>query len=280
MNRIKNIIKTLFNIINKPEMVFLPANVAFFIVLSVFPILTLVGILASYLSLSVDGLIITLESALPNSLTNLLTPYIMNNNFDSNTIIFTIVAFVLASNGSHALILSSNSLYKIENSNYIKRRIKALFLILLLILLFMFLLSFLAYGNQIFRIILEIVTYSPVNKILYYIFSFIKWPIAMLIIYIIIKIIYILTPDDKIYSKTTTKGALFTTIGWTIATAIFSFYVSNFAHYDIYYGNISSIIVLMIWVYILSYILMVGIAINVGCYNKLKRINSKEMENI
>lgn len=280
MNRIKNIIKTLFNIINKPEMVFLPANVAFFIVLSVFPILTLVGILASYLSLSVDGLIITLESALPNSLTNLLTPYIINNNFDSNTIIFTVVAFVLASNGSHALILSSNSLYKIENSNYIKRRIKALFLILLLILLFMFLLSFLAYGNQIFRIILEIVTYSPVNKILYYIFSFIKWPIAMLIIYIIIKIIYILTPDDKIYSKTTTKGALFTTIGWTIATAIFSFYVSNFAHYDIYYGSISSIIVLMIWVYILSYILMVGIAINVGCYNKLKRINSKEMENI
>ena len=144
----------------------------------------------------------------------------------------------------------------------------------------MFLLAFLAYGNQIFRIVLEIVTYNPVNKILYYIFLFIKWPIAMLIIYIIIKIIYILAPDDKIYSKTTTKGAFFTTVGWTIATAIFSFYVSNFAHYVIYYGSISSIIVLMIWVYILSYILMIGIAINVGCYNKLKSIKTEEVENI
>ena len=115
MNRIKNIFRTLFNIINKPEMVFLPANVAFFLVLSNFPILTLVGMLASYLSLSIDNLIITLESALPNSLTNLLTPYIISNSFDSNTIIFTVVAFLLASNGSHALILASNSLYKIEN---------------------------------------------------------------------------------------------------------------------------------------------------------------------
>lgn len=272
MDRIKNILKTLFNIINKPEMVSLPANVAFFIVLSIFPILTLVGMIASYLSLSIDNLIITLESALPSNLTNLLTPYIISNNFDSNTIIFTVVAFILASNGSHALILASNSLYKVENSNYIRRRIKALFLILLLILLFMFLLSFLAYGNQIFKIILEIVKYKPVNKILYYVFSFIKWPIAMLIIYFIIKIVYVLAPDDKIYSKTTTKGALFTTIGWTIATAIFSYYVANFAHYDVYYGSISSIIVLMMWIYILSYILVIGIAVNVGCYNKLKGI--------
>lgn len=265
MQRIKNIFITLFRIINSPELLFLPANMAFFIILSIFPILTLIGLLSTYFSVSIDSLITTLN-ILPSGISNLLIPFIESNTFDSNLIFSIGIAFLIASNGTHALILATNSLYKIENSNYIKRRIKALFLIILLIILLIFLISFLAYGNQLFKTILEIVTFKPVNNILIYIFAFIKWPIAMIIIFFIIKLVYVLSPDDKINSKTTTKGAIFTTIGFTISTAIFSFYVSNFSHYDVYYGSIANIIVLMIWVYILSYILVIGIAINVRAY--------------
>lgn len=144
-------------------------------------------------------------------------------------------------------------------------------------LIFLFLLAFLTYGNQLFKIILETITYKPINNILYYIFAFIKWPIAMIIIFVIVKTIYVLTPDSKIYSSTTNKGAIFTTLGWTIATAIFSIYIANFSHYDVFYGNIANIIVLMVWIYILSFILVIGIAINVRTYNNKKySINNKE----
>ena len=206
-------------------------------------------------------------------------PYIEAGTFPRNIIISTIIAFILASNGTHALILASNSLYGIKNSNYIKRRIKALFLIILLIVLFLFMISFLTYGNQIFTMILEAVTFKPINKVLYYIFAYIKWPIAMLIIFIVMKIIYVLSPDGKIYSATTTKGSIFSTIGFTVATAIFSFYVNNFGTYDIYYGSIATIVVLMIWVYILAFILVIGIAINVRSYNKekLKNMNNEKI---
>ncbi len=277
MSRIKSILKALYNIINEPSMVFLPGNLAFFIVLSIFPILSLTGMLASYFSLPIDNLVASLEGVLPNSLSSIFVPYILNNSFSSNIIISTIIAFFIASNGAHALILASNSLYEIQNSGYIKRRIKSLFLILLLILIFLFLLSFLTYGNQLFKIILETITYKPINNILYYIFAFIKWPIAMIIIFVIVKTIYVLAPDSKIYSSTTNKGAIFTTLGWTIATAIFSFYIANFSHYDVFYGNIANIIVLMVWIYILSFILVIGIAINVRTYNNKKySINNKE----
>ena len=47
-------------------------------------------------------------------------------------------------------------------------------------------------------------------------------------------------------SKNTTKGAIFTTIGWIVATYIYSFYVTNFSTYDKFYGNLSSLIILMI----------------------------------
>jgi len=277
MKRIKEVLKTLFHIINSPELLHLPGNLAFFMILSIFPVLTLIGVISNCFSVSVDGVVTTLSTALPNGVEQILIPYIQSDIFTRNMVISIAFAFFLASNGTHALILASNSLYEIKNSSYIKRRIKALFLILLLIVLFIFMISFLAYGNQIFVYILNVVTYEPINEVLYYIFAFIKWPIAMFIIFLTMRIIYMLSPDGKIYSKTTTKGALFATIGLTISTAIFSFYVNKFGAYDIYYGSLAKIAVLMVWVYILSFIIVIGIAINVRTYNNYK---AKEMNKI
>ena len=276
MKKIKEFIKTLVDIIMLPQMMHLPGSLAFFIILSIFPILMLIGIVASYFSVSIEGITSTITAALPRGVEKLLLPYIQAGTFPRNILISTIFAFILASNGTHALILASNSLYDIKNSSYLRRRIKALFLILLLIVLFIFMISFLTYGNQLFTYILKSVSYGPVNEVLYYFFAFIKWPIAMFIIYLAMKLIYVLSPDGKIYSSTTSTGALFSTIGFTVATAIFSFYVNNFSTYDIYYGSIATIVTLMVWVYILSFILVIGIAINVRNYNnyKIKNMNN------
>ena len=276
MKKIKVFIKTLVDIIMLPQMMHLPGSLAFFIILSIFPILMLIGIVASYFSVSIEGITSTITAALPRGVEKLLLPYIQAGTFPRNILISTIFAFILASNGTHALILASNSLYDIKNSSYLRRRIKALFLILLLIVLFIFMISFLTYGNQLFTYILKAVSYGPVNEVLYYFFALIKWPIAMFIIYLAMKLIYVLSPDGKIYSSTTSIGALFSTIGFTVATAIFSFYVNNFSTYDIYYGSIATIVTLMVWVYILSFILVIGIAINVRNYNnyKIKNMNN------
>ena len=276
MKKIKEFIKTLVDIIMLPQMMHLPGSLAFFIILSIFPILMLIGIVASYFSVSIEGITSTITAALPRGVEKLLLPYIQAGTFPRNILISTIFAFILASNGTHALILASNSLYDIKNSSYLRRRIKALFLILLLIVLFIFMISFLTYGNQLFTYILKSVSYGPVNEVLYYFFAFIKWPIAMFIIYLAMKLIYVLSPDGKIYRSTTSTGALFSTIGFTVATAIFSFYVNNFSTYDIYYGSIATIVTLMIWIYMLSFILVIGIAINVRNYNnyKIKNMNN------
>ena len=276
MKKTREFLKTLIDIMWSKEMIHLPGNLAFFIVLSIFPILTLVGILSSYFSVSVNGAFRVISSALPGGVDNILLPFV-SGTFTRNAIISIIVALILASNGSHALILASNSLYEIKNSSYLKRRIKALFLIVLMILLFIFMIAFLTYGNSLYAFILSSVTYEPVNDILYYIFTYIKWPVAMAIIFYIMRLVYVLSPDDKIPVKTTSKGALFTTVGFTVATAIFSFYVGHFSAYDVYYGSIATIAVLMMWIYIISYVIVIGIAINVRSYNKYR---TEKMNNV
>ena len=120
--------------------------------------------------------------------------------------------------------------------------------------------------NKVAKVVMEWLGVTNATQTIYRIFIIVKWPIAIIMIYLAIKLIYVIAPDWHILSKNTTKGAVFTTVGWTIATAIFSYYISHFANYDIFYGSLSSIVILMIWVYFLSYILVVGIAINVKQY--------------
>ena len=70
---------------------------------------------------------------------------------------------------------------------------------------------------------------------------------------------------------------MFTTLAWSLVTAFYSYYVSHFTNYDIFYGSLSGIVVLMMWIYILSYILVVGIAINTEVY-KVNSIEENKIE--
>ncbi len=277
MKRIKAILKRLYLVIEKPQMRILPGNLAFFLVLSIIPIITLIGFIASYFSLSIDSLVSFLRSALPNEINEILLPFIQGKGIDGNIIFYMITGFIVASNGAHSIILTSNILYDIPHSEFLKRRIKALFLTVLLVNLFIFVIVFLAFGNVIVRFILDLQFMEKVSKSVYYIFVFLKWPIAFFLIFFLIKMIYTMAPDKKIPSHYVNKGAMFTTLAWSLVTAFYSYYVSHFTNYDIFYGSLSGIVVLMMWIYILSYILVVGIAINTEVY-KVNSIEENKIE--
>ena len=98
--------------------------------------------------------------------------------------------------------------------------------------------------------------------------SYLRLKIKSFVMTIIIKVLYTLAPSAKIKSSTTTKGALFTTVGWIVATYIFAFYITNVASYDVIYGNFANILILLLWVYILAYLFVVGMAFNVDKFHR------------
>lgn len=266
MKKIKHYFKRLYEIIMTPSMSYLPGNLAFFLVLSIFPILTLIGVIASKFSLDIGSLININEISLPSNLTEIFSTFIQGKGFDTNIGIFMIIGFFLASNGADAIILASNNLYGFPNSDYLRRKIKAMFIIVLIILLFIFMLLFLAFGNHILNLILTFIKDPNLVKLIYYLFIILKWPFALFVIYFNVKLIYTLAPDWKIMSKHTTKGAIFTTISWIVVIQIYSFWVNHFSNYDLFYGSLSNIVILMLMTYLISYILVIGIAINVKSY--------------
>ncbi len=71
-----------------------------------------------------------------------------------------------------------------------------------------------------------------------------------------------MAPDKKIPSFTVNKGTIFATTMFVIVTEIYTYYAHNLANYDIFYGSLSSIVMVMIWLYFLANTITIGIALN------------------
>lgn len=264
MEQVTGFFRKVISIIAKPEMRVLPGQLAFFFVLSIIPLIALIGAIASRFSIPIEALDEYLLSAIPGSISEMLINTASQNTMNFNIFVFFLSAFLLASNGTHSMIITSNEIYKIRSDNIIKRRLKAIGMTSILVGIFLFLILVPVCGDTIFAMIKENSKNQSFINILYRIYQIIKYPISILVVYLNIKLLYVVAPDKKIRSKTTTKGALFTTISWILATEIYTFYIGTFSSYDVFYGSISNIVILLLWIYILSYIFVLGMAINAG----------------
>ena len=267
MEQARGFLKEIIKIIKKPEMRILPGQLAFFLVISIIPTIALVGVIANKLSIPLDSIKLTISSSVPKEIANFITEILNGQDFNFNIAVFFISAFILASNGPHSMIITSNEIYKIKPEKIVKRRLKAISMTFILVGLFLFLFIVPVCGDSIFVLLRYYFTdQTPIN-IVYSIYQFLKYPVIIFVLYYNIRLMYCVAPDEKIESISTRKGAIFTTIGWIFATEIFSFYIGTFSSYNLFYGSISNLLVLLLWLYILSYIFVLGMVLNAGSYN-------------
>lgn len=274
LTKLTNAIKKIYRITQKPTMLVLPGQIAFSLFLSIFPIVTLVGFVASQFNVSLAKLIELFIGVLPSGISEFLKIHGTANA--GNIIVFTIIGFFVASNGPWSILVATNTIYEVPQDNEIKRRIKAIIMTAILVFMFIVIAVILAFGNQILTFIMSIEKIQTITKTIYNLFSYLKWPIMALFIFFSLKIIFTMLTPAHVNSKSTNLGSIFTTIVWMIVTAIYSFYTVNFADYSVFYGSISSIIMFMVWIYMLSYILVIGISINSAVYMH----NKQEQENL
>ena len=89
-----------------------------------------------------------------------------------------------------------------------------------------------------------------------------RWPVLALMVLPLLACLYRYGPSRRRAKwRWVTGGSVFATVVWLVASAGFSFYVSNFANYDKVYGSLGAVIVLLFWLYLTFYILL-GAEIN------------------
>lgn len=260
--KLKRFFKSVYKMMRKPVMSILPGQMSFFLLLSLIPMILLVGVLSSKFSISVDSIYDFIKNSFPASTSKLILPLLGGKGFDYNIIILVFSALLLVSKGTKSIIVAAATIYKTEKVEPIKDTIKSIIIAILLVLLIMFIVVIPVFGGRILSLILNITRTKFISDRLIDIYNLIKWPISIFIIFFNLKIIYTIAPNKHISSSTVTKGSIFTTFLWVISTWLYSFYITHLTKYNIFYGGASNIIVLMLWIYLISYIFVLGMSIN------------------
>ena len=160
------------------------------------------------------------------------------------------------------MIIASNMIYGIKDAGFIKRRFKAIIMEIVIVVLFLFVLVVPLFGNNIIGFLHYLNLSVETTEMIVTILRFLKGPFSWLVIFIFVKLLYTMAPDKRIPSKRVNFGALFTCVGWILGTLVYSFYINNYANYSIFYGTLANLVVLMVWIYYLSYVFVIGLAMN------------------
>lgn len=264
----KKIINNFTDILKSPEMQILPGQIAFYFVMAIIPIATISAAFASIVTNNFS-FSSSINNVLPPALADILTYLSRDMRFQG--VAFVLVFYILVgSNAPGSIIIASNIFYEVEQPKYVNLKLKSFVMTFMIILLLLFVVLIPLLGDIIVHFVIKLLNLRVVElyRILYVILKALG---SLAIMYLIIKFLYTYAPSKKIDKRTTVRGSLFTSIGWILATYIFSFYITNIASYDVVYGNFANVLILLLWVYILAYLFVVGMALNVDNYHKQRK---------
>lgn len=258
--KIKGSVKKNINLMQTPLMAILPGQISFFVILSIIPLASLLVMLISKLSLNFDFVTNFITHYIPFSVANIILGILEEQKAGAIDIIFILMALYLASKATHSIIVASTEIYSGKQRDFFRTRIKAMIILIILIMLVIGMIAILTFGAKFLSYL------SEINGDVYYyvnvLYQLIKWPFVFFMIFFVIKVIYTVAPNVNIPSSSVNKGALFTAIVWVVSTYAFSFYVTKLANFSRFYGTLSNIIIMMIWIYWLCYIFVYGMTIN------------------
>ena len=275
MNRIKKFLKILKETTRRPEMSILPGQLAFYFLLMMIPIFTVVVVILQQLELT--GAITTI---LYDTLPNVIADLIVNiSNEDVGVVSFWVLlisAFVISSNGTYSIIIASNTIYKVDNQSVVLNRAKSLVMVVIMILVFVVIFTVPLFGNTIIEFVQKLLRFNALHMDVQTIYGLLKYPVTLLLLFLFVKLLYTIAPNVKIGLNKTSYGALFTSVMWIIVTMVYSVYIEKIVNYETIYGGLSSLLCLLIWLSIISYIFVLGMALNASYYS----INTEDINYI
>ncbi len=90
------------------------------------------------------------------------------------------------------------------------------------------------------------------------VWSWLRWPVTALVFMLAVAIAYYVLPDVRQQFRFITPGSVASTVLWLLSTWAFTQYVEHFGKYNVTYGSIGGVVVLLLWLYISGLVLILG----------------------
>lgn len=237
------------------------ASAAFFLFLSVIPLLMALCAVLPFTPLTEENLVMAIERVTPDVM-NVFVEQTVADVYARSAGTITVYALVTlwsAAKAMLALIQGLNEVNDIvEKRNYIILRTVASFYTIILLAATILSMLVMVFGNVIVGIALRDVPQLDIVAALLIHFRFL---LSWFLLTIIFAMIYTFIPGIKQRFKRQLPGAAFAAVVWSAASYVFSVYVDNLNGFGTY-GSLTMVVILMFWFYMMMYILLVGAHIN------------------
>ncbi|WP_180946853.1 YihY/virulence factor BrkB family protein [Peptostreptococcus faecalis] len=268
MSKLRKILKPLIKQFNVPDMYSRTAEVAFYLMLSIFP--SLIFLICAIAYIPDVGLIKTqvfVQQFIPEDATEIIHA-IISSAIANRSLRLLIISFLLAtwtfSNAVKSLIKGQNMAFGFEEKRpFLKLNAYCLIYSVAFFIMILLCVIFLVYGNKLGALLLSIL---GDNIIIRWVYKFIQYTIPIVIMTYIFLNFFTIGPSGSLKYRYTIPGAAVTTFLWLLFSLFYSAYTENFGQFREIYGSISSIIILMTWIYLCSMSMIIGYKLNAIIY--------------
>ncbi|MBT2697266.1 YihY/virulence factor BrkB family protein [Bacillus sp. ISL-40] len=268
-----SLLKLLWHRVDEDDLPGLSAQLAYYFLLSLFPLLIVLFTLLPYIPIPHQDMLGIVRDFAPVEAMDLIEKNVHDimNHRNGGLLSFGIIGTIWSSsNGINAIVKAFNKAYNVKESrSFIVSRGMAILLTFGMIFVLILAIVLPVFGREIGVFLFSQMGYTT---------EFIKvwdtlsWLVSAIILFLIFTGLYWIAPNVKIKCRSAFPGAAFATVGWIISSIGLTFYVGNISNYSLTYGSIGAIIVLMIWLYISAFIIILGGEIN-AFYSEKNRKN-------
>lgn len=241
----------------------LGAQLAYGFILSFFPFLIFLLTIVGYSSVKSEDILGTIQLMLPVNAFELVKSTVIEvvDHRQGNLLSLGLIGTIWsASTGFRAVIKCLNRAYDAkEKRPYWKVLVISILCIFALIFIIMSAFLLIIFGDILGQYIYK---WLVLPGSFFYFWNSLRYVIIVLFMIFTFAAMYHFIPSKRMGWREVMPGATFTTLGWLISSLIFSYYINNFNNYSKIYGSIGAVIVIILWLYITSLVILIGGELN------------------
>ena len=257
----KRIMDEFINSMRRENLSAFASSAAFFIFVSLVPILLVVCTIIPYTPLTQENLIKILTEITPDRMDSIVVDIIEDVYVRSAGVLSVAIILTLwsAGKGVLAIVRGLNAVNDVEEErNYFVVRIVSSFYTLIMLLIVLVSMILLVFGNRLVNMVLREV--PQLETLFSFLLNF-RFLFVWLILTIIFSAFYTYLPNKKLRFRDQLPGASFAAVVWSIFSWGFSVYVNSGSAFSIY-GSLAIVVIFMLWLYFCFYIIFIGAYLN------------------
>ena len=239
-----------------------PAQLAFYLFLSILPTFILLSQLMGLFSLSLNDLQQWAGISITGEGLEALGEMLSYRPSGANSVLLAAIALWAASRMHFALIRITN--YTLTDgqstgAGYFRERLRSMKTVIVTLFTIVFALIVLVYGPVILKLVFGPVVGAEMADAAW---VALRWPMALALYFLMISYNYYVLPSQKVPFRDIVPGSVLASLGFLAVTYFYNLYTAAISSYNVLYGSFSNIVMLLFWFLLLGWVMCLGVTLN------------------